>query len=319
MKTEDSVRVVTLGKIERDAKNMRQYARFVIVLEKGIPRVIDNGHLFRAAQPFAHLIAVLGPVRYQGVLVDETVLLEIGYFRTRPYMQLEERKKSGSGRWFLKGRVRVRKISDHEFQAVYPLIEQCLAQVVLERRETWKPESREKRYLKNGAGWVERGLRCTVDKTDQLLYRQVLAEDIRYRREKYIGWHVWCINRWIGRYKTGKSDKQIRGLIGVQKAAELIASKNYRNPAYRQALVESFPPNSRTRLLLERMDSLFSLGLEEESEEVRLLKRLRAKVLNSFQSIRLRVVNQPKVHANGSIVAEVTLERKFRENNECPF
>ncbi len=319
MKTESAVRVVTLGKIKRDAENMRQYARFSIVLEGGVPRVIDNGHLFRTGQPFAHLVAVLGPVRHQGVLVDQAVLLEIGYFRTRPYMQLEERKRSGDGRWFLKDRVRVRKISDHELRVAYPLIEQCLAQIVLERRETWKPESREKRYLKSGAGWVERGLYCTVDKSDRLLYRQVLAEDIWYRREKYIRWHVWCINRWIGHYKLGKSDKQIRGLTGVSKAAELIASKNYHNPAYRRALVETFPVNSRARLLLERMDSIFSLRLEEENDDTRLLRRLQAVALKPFQSIHCRIVDQPKVHAKGAVVLEVILERKFREQNEVPF
>jgi hypothetical protein len=325
MKTEDSVRVVTLGKIQRDGQQLKQFARFVIVLRNGIPQLIDNGNRRRDGLPFARLITVLGPAHHEGVLVSEAVLLEIGYSRTRPYTQLEQVVATRKGArlaktWFLKGRVRVRKISDQELKLVYSLIEQCMAQVVLECREDWKPESREKRYLKKGgAGWVDRGIYFTVSKSDQLLYRQVLAEDIRYRREKYINWHATCIRLWIGKYSLRNSDKQLRQRMKVSQAAELISSKNYRNPLYRRALVESFPVNSRVRLLLERMDSIFNLRLGQESDEICLLEQTQADALQPFLSIRCRVVNQPKVHANGSVVAEVTLERKFREDNECPF
>lgn len=325
MKTESSVRVVTLGKIQRDGQHLKHYARFVIVLKDGVPQLIDNGHRREDGLPFARLIAVLGPVRHEGVLVPEAVLLEIGYSRTRPYMQLEQvvaTRKGGrlAKTWFLKGRVRARMISERELRVAYPLIEQCMTNIVLECRETWRPESRERRYLKKGgAGWVERGIYFTVSKSDQLLYRQILAEDIRYRREKYINWHATCIRLWIGKYSLRNSDKQLRQRMKVSQAAELIASKNYQNPLYRRALIESFPLNSRVRLLLERMDSLFRLRLEQESDEIRLLERTQASALRAFANIRCRIVDQPRVHANGSIVAEVTLERRYRETHECPF
>lgn len=325
MKTENSVRVATLGKIQRDGERMKQFARFVIVLEKGVPKVIDNGHLYREGKSFAHLIAVLGPARHNGVLVPEAVLLEVGYSRTRPYMQLEQRKQEedgrrlkDDGRWFLKKRVRARKISNCELGSVYPYIEQCMAQVVLECRETWRPESREPRWV-DGPGWVDRGIYFTVSKSDRLLHRQILAEDVRYRKEKYILKHARHIDYWIGHYRLGHSDQRLRGFTKISQAAELIASNNYRNPLYRRALLQSFPVNSRARLLLERMDSLFSLHLEEESDDTRLLEELRTVALKPFQKIRCRIVEQPKVHANGSIVTEVTLERTYRELNECPF
>ncbi len=324
MKTENPVRVATLGKIQRDGERMKQFARFVIVLERGSPKIIDNRHLLDEGKPFAHLIAVLGPARHNGALVPEAVLLEVGYSRTRPYMQLEQRKheeggrRLKDGRWFLKERVRARKISNRELGSVYPYIEQCMAQIVLECRETWRPESREPRWV-DGPGWVDRGIYFTVSKSDRLLHRQILAEDVRYRKEKYILKHARHIDRWIGRYRLGHSDKRLRGFIKISQAAELIASKNYRNPLYRRALFQSFPVNSHARLLLERMDSLFSLQLEEESDDTRLLEELRTVALKPFQKIRCRIVDQPKVHANGSIVTEITLERKFRELNECPF
>lgn len=324
MKTAHSVRVVTLGKLQRDGERLKEFARFAIVLEKGVPRIIDNKQLLHEGRPFAHLIAVLGPVHYLGALVQESVLLEVGYSRTRPYMQLEERKQEEDGRrlkdgrWFLKERVRVRKISNRELESVYPYIEQCMAQIVLECRETWRPESREPRWVE-GPGWVERGIYFTVSKSDRLLHRQILAEDVRYRKEKYILKHARHIGRWIGRYRLGHSDRQLRGFMRISQAAELIASATYNNPLYRRALFESFPVNSRARLLLERMDSIFSLRLEEESDDIRLLEELRAVALEPFQKIRCRIVDQPKVHANGSVVTEVILERNFREKNEVPF
>lgn len=324
MKTENSVRVATLGKIQRDGERMKQFARFVIVLEKGMSKVIDNKQLLVEGKPFAHLIAVLGPARYNGVLVPEAVLLEVGYSRTRPYMQLEQRKheeggrRLQDGRWFLKERVRARKISNRELGPVYPYIEQCMAQVVLECRETWRPESREPRWV-DGPGWIDRGIYFTVSKSDRLLHGQILAEDVRYRKEKYILKHARHIDHWIGHYSLGHSDQRLRGFTKISQAAELIASKNYRNPLHRKALLETFPVNSRTRLLLERMDSLFSLHLEEESDDTRLLEELRTVALKPFRKIRCRIVDQPKVHAKGSVVMEVTLERSFRELNECPF
>ncbi len=324
MKTENSVRVATLGKIQRDGERMKQFARFVIVLEKGSPKIIDNRHLLDEGKPFAHLIAVLGPARHNGVLVPEAVLLEVGYSRTRPYMQLEQRKheeggrRLKDGRWFLKERVRARKISNRELESVYPYMEQCMAQIVLECRETWSLESRAPRWI-DGPGWVDRGIYFTVSKSDRLLHRQILAEDVRYRKERYILKHARYIDHWIGHYRLGHSDQRLRGFAKISQAAELVASKTYRNPLYRRVLLEVFPVNSRTRLLLERMDSIFSLRLEEESDDTRLVEELRSVARKPFQSIRCRIVDQPKVHAKGSVVMEVTLERKFREKHECPF
>lgn len=319
-----SCRQATLSKVQRDGQNLKQYARFVIVFRNGKPELIDNGRRQKQGQSFARIIAVLGPVRYHGTLVSEAVLLEVGYGRTRPYAQLEERQRSPDGkrlsqnRWFLKERVRARKISNAELHAAYPLLEQCMTNIVLDQREAWNPESRKSWWI-DGPGFVERGVHFTMSKSDRLLHRQVLAEDIRYRREKYINWHAACVSRWIGGYSLRSSDKQLRQRAKVSQAAELISSKHYHNPLYRRALVESFPVNSRVRLLLERMDSIYTLRLDQESDEIRLLEQTQAIALKPFRNIRFRVVDQPKVHANGSIVAEVTLERKFREIHECPF
>lgn len=90
MLTTNSCRQATLSKVQRDGHNLKQHARFVIVLRNGKPELIDNGRRQKQGLPFARTIVVLGPVRYQGILVSEAVLLEVGYGRTRPYAQLEE-------------------------------------------------------------------------------------------------------------------------------------------------------------------------------------------------------------------------------------
>ncbi|TXH01101.1 MAG: hypothetical protein E6P95_02555, partial [Candidatus Moraniibacteriota bacterium] len=121
-----SCQQATLQKLQRDVARVKQSARFVIVLEKGIPRLIDNKALFRKKQPFARLIAVVGPMRPVGKHTREpieTVLLEIGYSRTRPYAQVEYHLSEANGersrndRWHLAMRTRARNISDSELQS----------------------------------------------------------------------------------------------------------------------------------------------------------------------------------------------------------
>lgn len=319
MKAQKCVRVATLGKVQRDGQNIMNYARFAIVLRGGVPELIDNGNLRKQCQPFAHLIAVIGPAHHLGTFVPEAVLLEIGYSRTRPYSQLEQLMAAKGGEkfskpWSLKGRTRVRKISDPELQAVYPMIERCMAEIVLECRETWKNKGR---WWVHGPGLVERGIRFTFDKSDRSLYRQMLLEDIRLRKEKYIRGHARRISRLIGGYRRADySKQQLERFPGVERVAELLREQTYYSPFYRRVLLECFKPDSHTRILLERLNRMFRFGLEEESEYATVVYGTDGPAFGSWKFIRARVVDQPTKHAKNGLVVEVTIERNCREENE---
>lgn len=325
MKIESSVRVVTLGKVKRDGQNLKQFARFVIVLRNGVPELIDNGDRRRDGLLFARLIAVLGPVQHEGVLVSEAVLLEIGYSRTRPYAQLEVRERDEEGqrlkteRWWLKPRTRVRKLSAEELELIHALLEECMTQIVLECRETWKTKGR---WWVPGPGAVERGIYFTFNKSDHLLYRQVLLEDIRFRREEYLYGHARRIRRLIGHYRyPDYSRSQLERWAGVGRVVELFRAQMYDNLYYRRVLLECFKAGSHIRNLLEHLSRLFHLRLEEGGEYAKVVYEDEedAPKLQFWKRIRARVVDQPRRHARNGLVVELTLERKFRETHECPF
>lgn len=172
-KEETSPRRVTIRKLQRDAQNLRAYARYVLVLKDGFVTVVDNADRRKKHLPYAKIIAVLGPVEYAGKLLQESVLMEIGYSRTRPYAQLEEQSKDEHGnrlnsRWHLKSRSRARILSDEELMLVYQHIVQCMTSIVLEQRESWTTK---KPWFVKGARYVDRGIFFTISQSDALMHR----------------------------------------------------------------------------------------------------------------------------------------------------
>lgn len=317
---------VTLEKLKRDADRLRTFARFTVVIGHSTIDVIDNGKLFREKRPFAQLIAVLGSIGPNSMGIDpkvETLLLEIGYSRSRPYAQAEWHASGGDGkrlrdqRWYLKPRIRARALSDEELQSVYPAIEQCMTQIVLERRELWKTKDR---WWVPGPGAVERGIYFTVDKSDRSLYRQLLAEDVRFRKERYMRGHAARISRLVGHYRSSYySRQQLERFAGAEKVVTLVKDTSYWSPFYRRALLECFKPDSHTRTVLERMGEFFRFVFDEVSEYATVLYDETGPKLPWWRTIRGRVVEQTKIQSRGRLVVEITLERKYRENNECPF
>ncbi len=313
-------RGVTLEKLQRDAQNIRQYARFVIVLNGQQVEVIDNGHLRKEKLPYAKLVAVLGPVEHKGVSLKESVLMEIGYSRTRPYAQLEERPKDKNGdrsgrRWFLKGRARVGNLSDKDFSLVYPIVAQCMEQIVLECRENWGTKGP---WYVNGPGEIERGIYFTVSHSDELLYRQLVCEDVRYRKQKYIVDHAVWIRSLLGKYKSSYyTAKQLKGFAKARIVAELLSQRHY-TPFYRAVLLSCLTAGSHVRILFESIIEIFNIDISLTDQEAYALERDRH--LPWLKNLRCyRPPIQPSVHAQGSSVFEIILERNYREQNEVPF
>ncbi len=318
-------RVVTPEKLDRDGKKLLKYARFAIVFSDGKPQLIDNGFRRKGGLPYAKLIVVLAPCEHGGRLIPHADVLEIGYSRTRPYMQMESRLHNDgdrlTGRWFIKERIRQRVISNDEIVLVYPIILECMAEIVLECREDWKVK---KAWWVDGPGLIERGIYFTFSKSDRVLYRQMLIEDIYYRRTKYISRHASNIDYWLRRYQQSfYTSNELKSFVGAQKVAELLS--RYDTLFYRQVLLRSFGQRTKVRELVERIGWVFDLGLDKETDESELVWGNGPKVhLPRMTATHgYRVPHQPKDcpgnHASGCAIFEIILERNYRAQYEIPF
>lgn len=315
-----SLRGVTFGKLRRDARNILRYARFVIVLGGDYPKVIDNGYRRTKSLPYARIIAVVGPVQHTGIILKNGVRMEIGYSRTRPYAQLEERLRDeygnrGNRRWFLKPRPRAGHLSDEEFALVFPLITQCMASIVLEHRQNWKVK---KSWWVDGPGEVERGVHFTIHHSDESMFRQMVLEDVRYRRERYISRHAAWVYYLLKRYKySAYPSRQLRKFSKAQCVAEMLSQGHY-TPFYRAVFLRCFAKGSHTRTLLDSIMETFGIDVSlSEREEYVLDHAPTVPKLVDLQCYR--PPRQPIVHARESSVFEITLERRYREKNEIPF
>lgn len=312
------LRGVTPGKLVRDAEHVRTYARFVIVVKNGTVRIIDNVELHRKNLPYARIIAVLGAVHHNGGDIEESVLMEIGYRRSRPYAQLEEKSRDGNGhgsikRWHLKSRYRVRHLSDEELALVFPAILSCIRQIVFELRETWGHKGvwwTEIRGLIPGENRVkpfERGIHFTVSRSDITLHDHLLRADMQLRWEKYIKRHA----RWTFRYLRGYrcsfyTPKRLRSCSRALKVGQILSQGHY-TPLYRAALVRHFKEGTQRRTVLDMIISAFEINIGLTPEEERLFSSPR--LLPSLDGLRCyRPPSQPSVHAKNATVFEIIPE-----------
>ena len=314
-------REVTLRKLKRDAENMRQYARFAVVLKGDTVEIIDNRDRKMTGLPYARIIAILGPVFYKGELLEESVLMEVGYSRTRPYAQLEERPRNEHGfrenkRWSLSARARIDGLTGEHFSIIYPAIERCMTAVVLELREKWKTKDP---WWVNGPGKVARGIFFTVHQSDILMHRQMVLEDVRYRDEKYISGHAEWIRKMLGRYKRSYyTPQQLKNFRVVRCVMELLSQPHY-TPFYRSVFCGHFAIGSHEQVLLEAILEKSGIDVADSDQEVRAV-RSAGMVFPKLKTIRCyRPPVQPTHHARGASVFEILLEEGYRERNEISF
>lgn len=321
------MREATVAKLVRDAENIRQYARFVIVLKGGTGvEVIDNGTRRVQGLPYARIIAVLGPARYKEDLLEEGNLLEIGYSRARPYASTELSKNGGRshqrGR-FLKQRPRVRLLSDEEMARVYPHIVDCMRVIVLESSEHWETRTwhiKKRPGYTKGPGEVGRGIYFTVSHSDRHLHRQFGLEDVRHREDTYILRHVSWIPQLLKRFgSTQYTPRQLKSFARIRRIAEMLAQDHY-TPFYRMVLCRHFEDDSHERVLLNSIVKAFNIDVSLTEQEAHVFESSSVS-LPSFETLRCyRISRQPTVHARGATVFELFLEKEYRlslEERSC--
>lgn len=317
------MREATVAKLVRDAENIRQYGRFVIVLKgKTGVDVIDNGIRRAQGLPYARIIAVLGPARYKENLLKEGILLEIGYSRARPYASTELSKNGGRshqrGR-FLKQRPRVRLLSDEEMARVYPHLVDCMRVIVLESSEHWETRTwhmKKRPGYTKGPGEVGRGIYFTVSHSDRHLHRQFSMEDMQHRKDSYILRHISWV-RWL--FKKYKFSRRLKKHARARQIAEMLSQDHY-TPFYRMVLCRHFEEGSRERALLDSIVETFNIDVSLTEQEAHVFESSSVS-LSSFETLRCyRISRQPTVHAREATVFEIFLEKEYRlsiERSHC--
>lgn len=327
-------RKATLEKLKRDAKNLRAYARFVIVLgESDRIEVIDNGARRAQGLPYARIIAVLGPAQYDGKSLSEGNLLEIGYSRTRPYASTELSENGGRshqrGR-LLKQRPRIRLLSDEEMSRVYPHIIECMRAIVAESRAGWKTKGawyvKKRPGYTKGPGAVEFGIHFTVSHSDRYLHRQFSLEDARHRKDTYILRHISWV-RWLS--KKYKFSRQLKKHARARQIADMLSQGHY-TAFYRTVLCRHFEEGSRARVLLDSIVEAFNIDVSLTEQEAHALESASISLPQLVNLRCYRIPRQPTVHAREATVFEIVLEREYRlslershgektDDDEVPF
>ena len=308
-------RIVTLNKLKNDVQVLRKYARFVLVLdEHGDVEVVDNEKLFSEGSPYASLIVVVGPQEYKGEKLEETVLLEIAYNRARPYLRIQFKQETP--RININARQRVRTLEEEEIKRVYPYILQCMRAIVLERRMQW---SVKEPWSRPGSGGnIERGIRFSVHKSDEWLYRQMLVEHIRFVREWYMHKHEYMIYKLLKRFRFVRySYEQLVSYAGVRQVLGIFSGEAYTRTLHVVALLSSV---SR-RVLVEGILVAFGKEVKTLDQEARVFLEPEPFPLQPMEDLRCYVLPERtggrwKQGGEACAVVEIGLERRFRERYE---
>ncbi len=213
--------IIRVQKAMRDTDRIRRHAHFVIVLgvdEQHGPycrEFIDNterGYV-------ANVIAVLAPVDlFDGWFVlEQSVVLEVGLTRGRPYTQAESSLGAANRRLVVKKRHKLRDATFDEVAGAWPRILECIKE---ETRRLQGGRMYPNTFLLRGRNYIhDDGIRVTVSKNDRYLYWKIVIEDERARIRRYIGDRAaWITSQLMPYTRTTVRGKRFKNLAGVRAA-----------------------------------------------------------------------------------------------------
>lgn len=232
----------TVGKVIRDAENMREYARYVIVLDHS-GDVVDHylndskGHLIDS-------IVVLAPAKFLGECVDYAVALEIGLSRFVPYKMTEfKTNKPGKKKQVkvIQERTRVGTLPWGITTRLLPVLWRAIQICVDKRMETWTRARFVQEYFgQRGMSVYESWITIRIPKDQPLIYTVLRLKDEQDRTSpgKTYAASAEIIHREIGlfrklkvSYRGAYPDEVIRGSSSLRMIADWM-KKNIKYRAY---------------------------------------------------------------------------------------
>lgn len=302
----------TLAKLLRDSQRLRKQARWVLVIDKE-GKVRD---MFSNDAYVANIIAVLGPAVFCGVAVPDSVLLEIGISKGRPYKQAESIQRGGrANRERMKGRLRTAHITFEQLHRVWPMVVSICEEVVEKERSTWEEKNRGGWFVHTEAGVksFERGISFSISHTDHVLHEAFLMRDADVRR--YLRKNARTIRYFLRRCRyVYYPEKQLKSLVGVQKVVQLwrnMSSSPRWSPRYAHLLINFLP--SAPRALFRHIAGVYNLDIGEHFEADKSLQS-QAKKLIFPAHLHVRWERDGgKVQGKGCSLFEVFFESNYRK------
>ncbi len=195
---------VDAEKNNRDVEYVSQNARFVLYVDTSgdVCHITDNKY------GVLSVIAVIGRAHIGNNITADTILLEIGLWRTRPYRKTEapNRKTKNRERIRITGRRKFADLNNDQFMRTWPYLEELLFQHARTKIAQWKPESLrwsiavQTEYPRLGTKYAlvshstrtihfHRGVRCTISTDDSLMVNTILASNAHSQ--------IWWLNQRI--------------------------------------------------------------------------------------------------------------------------
>lgn len=286
-------------KIRRDAERIKSFARQVFVLDEN-GRVVSS---FRKNKRNCRInaIAVLAPASFNGSRVPETLVLEIGISRTRPYRKVE---RSSDGRRFdiVTWRHRVRELTRKEAEAVWPVLKEAIISVMLEDRSAWETKEY-KIFARGGSEWNfprMRGISFSVLADDRHIFRLISAESSK-RKEPFLLEYAKGLESWLRKYRyvsypdrDMKLMKNLNSAVGMWRRLKLSLEDG--------ATVLSMMKEGKRTLL---RNALYVFGLKDPLDECDGASQFVGKA--TFRSI----IKGNLVHGKSCALYEVAPTREF--------
>ncbi len=301
-------------KAQRDVAELERLARFVITIENdGSIRLTSNCGTESNGRPVITLIAVVAHVPNLDRSMKASVL-EIGYRRARPYRRVEHTQ---TGALLLQRRDESHHLTGPQFQAIYPILLECLETILSETRAGWKSDEP---WFINGR-YYERGVQITVRHSDIMLCRALLRESLTYFRiahgPRFIRWLNFKLRYSnYSRYSIRQYGPNVR-----LAAASFMRSQFSKRPLWTEALLR----HVQKRALFESaLMDLHGFRSEWDAEAALAFEDTHVPVLNGRGLLVWHTNDQPGItlggHARHCCRFEMIFDRKNpksrREQNE---
>jgi hypothetical protein len=307
----------TVKKAWSDGDNLYNHARAVIVLnEKGdIVETIDRVKGF-----VINVLAILGPVFYNGEHLDRAVRSEIGFGRATPYMPAES-NILGTRVW-ITDRAVVKPLSNKEEHKLLPAITKLIQHVIDKEVEHWKRVTYVKSRHSDPVIYT-RGKFITVPPDLPLLTFLCLARDMKTRTSGHL--KEFADRTWLRLHRLRPPPyppKKLKRLKSVQHTASNLNDAKYGTLALE--LIKNMlgkREGDKVRMLFEQILEVYKIAPDDKKLDMLYLElRQRFSHVNEEQALKtfpLDVVTQEKRVAMREIKEPRKRPPKYRHAKGC--
>ena len=258
-----------IGSAAFQVERERKYARHILTIDDA-GNVID---LMENQHPQLDVLAVIGPAHVGETFLEETILLEIGYKKVRPYNKTGG-IENGSKKRQVWSRARFAPLDGERFVRAFPTIQSILTERTKEIMAGWRIRRFKMPWstLGNSGEMVRtKGVRYSVSLDDHAMLSTVLKSERTFRQldvEFDMQKSAARVRKLLRSYKNlYPSEKQWKLMLTFPNVAELIEWLNLRGfRPHHYYMVHQLLVDFPNRILFERVMEHMGVSLEEMFE-----------------------------------------------------